>query len=77
MTVYTNQPHVKLFNNGKLVGEADADRTAVFTVVLTGTNQIEAVAGKLKDSALLRKVAAPNPDYKLKKEKKHKKSNWV
>lgn len=77
VTVYTNQPHVKLFNNGKLVGEADADRTAVFTVVLTGTNQIEAVAGKLKDSALLRKVAAPNPDYKLKKEKKHKKSNWV
>ncbi|MCR1840334.1 glycoside hydrolase family 2 protein [Murimonas intestini] len=77
VTVYTNQPYVKLYNNGKLVGQANADRTVVFTVPLEETNKIEAVAGKQRDSGVLRKVAVPNPDYKLKKNKKRKKSNWV
>lgn len=77
VTVYTNQPHVKLYNNGKLVGDSKADRTVTFTILLSETNKIEAVAGKQRDSGVLRKAAAPNPSYVLKKNKKRKKSNWV
>lgn len=77
VTVYTNQPHVKLYNNGKLVGEKDVDKTAVFEVVLSDTNKIEAIAGSERDLAQFRKVNVPNPDYKLKKDKNRQKSNWV
>lgn len=77
VTVYTNQPHVKLYCNGKVVGEKDVDRTAVFTLELSDVNRLEARAGAERDYAVLRHVSRPNPDYKLKKDKKRQKSNWV
>ncbi|MCD8022597.1 MAG: glycoside hydrolase family 2 protein [Lachnospiraceae bacterium] len=77
VSVFTNQPHVKLYNNGELVGESDADRTAVFTITLQDMNRLEAVAGELSDKAVLRKVSQPNPSYKLVKVKNKQKSNWV
>lgn len=75
--VYTNQPHVKLYNNGRLVGEADVDKAAVFKVPMSAVNQLEAVAGSLHDKTVIRKVAAANPSYTLKKGKNKQKSNWV
>lgn len=77
ITVYTNQPHVKLFCNGKLVGEADADRTVTFQLPLEAVNRIEVQAGDQKDQAVFKKVSASNPAYRLKKEKNRQKSNWV
>lgn len=77
VTVYTNQPHVKLYNNGKQIGEAKADKTVTFDVRLSEMNHLEARAGNLCDTATLHKVSAPNPSYKLKKEKNRQKSNWV
>ena len=75
--IYTNQPHVKLYNNGKVMGEADADKVVTFTVPLSDVNKLEVRAGKLRDTAVLRKVSSPNPSYKLKKDKNRQKSNWV
>lgn len=75
--IYTNQPHVRLYNKGKLVAEADVDKTAEFKIPLLDDNQLEVVAGKQRDTARIRKVTTPNPSYKLKKEKNRQKSNWV
>ncbi len=75
--VITNQPHVQLYNNGKLVGEADVDKITEFKIPLEETNNLEAKAGDLTDSVVLNKVAEPNPSYVLKKEKDQQKSNWV
>lgn len=73
--VYTNQPHVKLYNNGKLVAEQDVDRTAVFTVEMEKVNRLTVEAGDLRDQAELHQVDQPNPAYKVVKSKKKK--NWV
>ncbi len=75
--IYTNQPHVKLYNNGKVMGEADVDKVVTFTVPLSDINNLEVRAGKLRDTAVLKKVSSPNPSYKLKKDKNRQKSNWV
>ncbi|MGI6238484.1 MAG: glycoside hydrolase family 2 protein [Christensenellales bacterium] len=74
--IYTNQPHVRLYNNGALAAEADVDKTAVFRVPMAAVNHLEAVAGDVRDKAVINKVSAPNPSYQLKKKKKRK-SNWV
>ncbi|MEG0047821.1 MAG: glycoside hydrolase family 2 TIM barrel-domain containing protein [Clostridia bacterium] len=75
ISIYTNQPHVKLYANGKLVAEADVDKTVVFKVPMTAVNQLKAVAGKCCDTAVVCKAAQPNPAYQLKKVKA--KNNWV
>ena len=68
---------MKLYNNGKVMGEADVDKVVTFTVPLSDVNKLEVRAGKLRDTAVLRKVSSPNPSYKLKKDKNRQKSNWV
>ncbi|MEG2501336.1 MAG: glycoside hydrolase family 2 protein, partial [Oscillospiraceae bacterium] len=65
ISIYTNQPHVKLYANGKLVAEADVDKTVVFKVPMTAVNQLKAVAGKCCDTAVVCKAAQPNPAYQL------------
>lgn len=75
--VYSNQPEVSLYLNGKLFKTVKLDKTAVFKVPLTGDISVEAVAGKLRDRATFKKVETPNPDYQLKKIKNKQKSNWV
>jgi hypothetical protein len=40
------------------------------------TMELKAVSGTVSDTAVLHKVAKPNPDYKLRKSKK-KSANWV
>ena len=55
--VYSNQPTVALYLNGKLVEEKSADKVFAFTVALEeGFNIVVAAAGSLKDSMTLEKV---------------------
>lgn len=64
--VYSNQPTVALYVNGKLVEEKSADKVFVFTVALEdGFNTILAAAGELKDSMTLEKVEKEPSIYVL------------
>ena len=75
--IYSNQPHVKLFNNGKLIAQADVNKTAVFKLPMESVNHLEAASDQLRDYAVIRKVKTPNPTYLLRNVKKKQKSNWV
>ncbi len=75
--VYTNQPHVKLYNNGELVAQADVNKTATFIVSMAERNHLEAFAGDVSDRTVINRTAVPNPSYSLKKARKKQKSNWV
>lgn len=64
--VYSNQPEVKLYVNGKFVEEKEADKVFVFEVALEGGyNTILAVAGEVKDSMTLEKVEKEPAIYVL------------
>lgn len=64
--VYSNQPAVALYLNGKLVEEKTADKVFVYTVALEeGFNIVTAVAGSLKDSMTLEKVEKEPSIYVL------------
>ncbi|WP_432631036.1 glycoside hydrolase family 2 protein [Brotaphodocola sp.] len=64
--VYSNQPSVKLFVNGTLVEEKEADKVFVFTVSLKeGNNILVAEAGSVKDSISLEKVEKEPEIYVL------------
>lgn len=66
LRVYSNQPSVKLYLNGKFVEEQQADKVFVFTVALSkGQNILLAVAGKVKDSITLEKVEKEPAVYVL------------
>ena len=74
--VYSNQPSVSLYVNGKLFSEQRGDKVFTFRIPLgEGETRLEVHSGELTDSAVLRRVDGPNPAYTL---VKHKKSqNWV
>ncbi|MCD7763331.1 MAG: glycoside hydrolase family 2 protein [Lachnospiraceae bacterium] len=64
--VYSNQPTVALYLNGKLVEEKSAEKVFVFTVALAeGSNIVLAVAGDVKDSITLEKVEKEPSIYVL------------
>lgn len=64
--VYSNQPAVALYLNGKLVEEKTADKVFVYTVALEeGFNIVTAAAGSLKDSMTLEKVEKEPSIYVL------------
>ncbi len=64
--VYSNQPTVALYLNGKLVEEKSADKVFDFTVALEeGFNIVVAAAGSLKDSMTLEKVEKEPAIYVL------------
>ena len=73
--VYSNQPEVSLYQNGKLVATKRAEKVFCFPVTLEAENKIEAVAGELKDTATFIKTANPK-SYKLEK-KRSTSANWV
>ena len=67
VTVYSNQPAVELFCNGESLGVQEADDHFFrFDVPNQGTSHLVAVAGQLRDEAVLRKVEVFNEDYRLK-----------
>lgn len=64
--VYSNQPRVALYLNGKLVEEKSADKVFVFRAALEeGQNIVTAVSGDLKDSMTLEKVEKEPAIYVL------------
>ncbi len=74
--IYSNQPQVSLYCNGKLVETKKADHVFTFKVALdAGENHIEAIANDLKDEATFIRTANPK-SYKLSKSRS-KSANWV
>ena len=66
VTVYSNQPEVELFVNGKSIGKKTApDHFFYFDVKNEGESTIVAKAGSLSDEGKIRKVAERNMDYVL------------
>ena len=77
--VYSNQDTVVLYVNGKEVGQQTAHRVFKFNVALNeGFNTIVAVAGDVKDSITLEKVAEEPGYYTLPKfnERQEGVANW-
>ena len=67
VTVYSNQPEVELFANGKSLGkQTSAEHFFYFDVPNAGETTLEAVAGDCTDSSFLRKVEVFNEAYRLK-----------
>ncbi len=64
--VYSNLPAVELFANGESVGKQNAeDHFFTFEVKNVGETTLLAKAGDCEDSATIRKVDEPNPDYHM------------
>lgn len=75
--VYSNQPEVSLYQNGKLIETKKADNKIFeFDITLVKDNNIEAVAGDLKDKAYFKKVDKVQKSYVLGKSRSRS-SNWV
>ena len=66
VTVYSNLPSVELFANGVSLGVKEAeDHFFYFEVPNAGETKLVAVAGEYRDESVIRKVAEPNPAYRL------------
>ena len=66
VTVYSNLPEVELFANGISLGKQTApDHFFYFEVPNAGETKLTAVAGDHRDEGFIRKVAEPNPAYRL------------
>ncbi|MGN0628903.1 MAG: glycoside hydrolase family 2 TIM barrel-domain containing protein [Oscillospiraceae bacterium] len=67
ITVYSNQPEVELFANGKSLGKKKApDHFFRFDVPNCDETTLTAVAGKETDTSYIRKVENFNENYRLK-----------
>ncbi len=68
VTVYSNQPTVELFANGKSLGVQQHNGLPFFyfDVPLSGVTNLVAVAGGLKDESVIYKVDTFNESYRLK-----------
>ncbi len=66
VTVYSNQPEVELFVNGKSLGkQTSPEHFFYFEVPNVGTSKLEAVAGECKDDSIINKVEKMNESYIL------------
>jgi len=64
--VYSNQPEVELFVNGKSLGkQTSPEHFFYFMVTNAGESVITAVAGECKDERRIRKVEVFNEEYRL------------
>ncbi len=63
--VYSNQPEVSLYVDGKLFETRAGHIVFKFNVPITGSHSVEARAGGCKDVIQISKVAEPNPAYTL------------
>ena len=69
VTVYSNQPTVELFANGKSLGVKEAaDHFFYFDVPNVGKTELKAVAGDCTDESVINKVDTFNEEYRLKEE---------
>ena len=67
VTVYSNQPEVELFANGKSLGkQSSPEHFFYFEVPNTGETTLVAIAGECKDESFIHKVETFNEDYRLK-----------
>lgn len=67
ITVYSNQPEVELFVNGKSLGRLKSKvHFFSFIVPNEGDSKIVAEAGKCRDESRIRKVSVFNEEYRLK-----------
>lgn len=62
--VYSNQPAVTLYVDGKEAGTLEADKVFLFHAAISGEHVIEARAGACSDTMRIRKVDRDNPDYR-------------
>ena len=66
VTVYSNQPVVELFANGKSLGAKEsAEHFFYFDVPNEGETELAAVAGECRDESLIRKTETFNEAYRL------------
>lgn len=66
VTVYSNQPEVELFANGVSLGKQSCpEHFFYFDVPNVGETKLTAVAGDCTDESFIRKVAEPNPAYRM------------
>lgn len=73
--IYSNQPVVSLYQNGKLAETKRGNKVFKFDVFLEAENRMEAIAGTVKDTAEFKKLKNPK-SYKLEK-KRSTSANWV
>lgn len=62
--VYSNQPRVTLFVDGKEFAAQEGDKIFKFNVPISGTHTIEVKAGSCTDSMTITKVATPDASYR-------------
>ena len=62
--VYSNQPRVTLFVDGKEFAAQDGDKIFKFIVPISGTHEIKAVAGSCTDCMTITKADKPDPTYR-------------
>ena len=62
--VYSNQPRVTLFVDGKEFAAQDGDKIFKFIVPISGTHEIKAVAGSCTDCMTIAKADKPDPTYR-------------
>ena len=62
--VYSNQPRVTLFVDSKEFAAQDGDKIFKFTVPISGTHEIKAVAGGCTDCMTITKADKPDPTYR-------------
>jgi len=74
--VYSNQPQVALYADGKLVAEQTGKHVFTFQVPLGKETVLQARAEGVVDSCVLRRVDQPNPAYQL-QGKSSNSANWV
>ncbi len=67
--VYSNQPEVTLYVDGKEVGRQAEKTVFRFTVPITGAHTIEAKASGCNDTMQIQKVSEPNTGYVYDKKK--------
>lgn len=70
VTVYSNQPEVELFANGRSLGKQQKDSYPFFyfEVPNIGETKLLALAGEYRDESVLRKVDTFNEAYRMKME---------
>src|SRR5699024_5704855 len=65
VTVYSNQPAVTLWCDGRLVGSQTGRRIFRFQVPIEGRHELVARAGEISDAIHVQRVEVDNPDYVL------------